>query len=143
MTSKEAAQLYQRIGRPVPAQLAAPAFEKVSNTRRKAVDGIVFRSTLEADVYQLLSLWERAGRIGKLVCQPKFLLQAKMRRDGKAIREICYIADFSFERDGRLVVVDAKGWRMDVYRIKRKLLLALYPDLTFEEWTRQTLREMS
>lgn len=140
MTSKDAAQLYKQAGFTAPPGIATPSAEKVRNTKRKVVNGIVFRSTLEADVYQLLSLWERAGHISGLVCQPRFLLQAKMRRAGKAVRAIEYVADFQFVRAGETVVIDAKGWRMDVYRIKRKMFLSLYPDLKFEEWTRETLR---
>ncbi len=143
VTSKQAADLYQRAGFAPPPEIGAPSFEKVANTRRKTVDGIAFRSTLEADAYQLLSLWQQAGRISKLRCQPRYLLQAKMRREGKAIRCIEYVADFEFERDGETVVIEAKGFRMDVYRIKRKMFLALYPQLRFEEWTRETLRSIS
>ncbi len=142
MTSKQAAELYQRAGRVPPQEIASTAPEKVSNTRRKVVYGIEFRSTLEADAYQLLSTWQSAGQITNLRCQPRYLLQPKMRRDGKAIRCIEYVADFEFHRDGKTVVIDAKGFRMPVYRIKRKMFLALYPNLIFEEWTRETLREM-
>jgi hypothetical protein len=140
MKSSDAAALYRRAGFAPPVEVDEPQWEKVSNTRRKAVDGIVFRSTLEANVYQLLKLWRAAGRISDLKVQPLFVLQPKMRRDGKAIRAITYTADFSFTRDGKTVVVDAKGFHMEVYRIKRKMFLALFPDIVFEEWDREKLR---
>lgn len=142
MTSKQAEALYTRAGRTPPPEIAAPSFEKIANTRRKTVAGIEFRSTLEADVYQLLSLWQSAGVITKLRCQPRYLLQPKMRREGKAIRCIEYVADFEFVRDGQTVVVDAKGFRMPVYSIKAKIFKALYPHLKFEEWDRAQLRSM-
>lgn len=36
-----------------------------------------------------------------------------------------YIADFTFKRDGRLVVADAKGMATDVYKIKKRLMFQL------------------
>lgn len=145
MTTKQALELYRRAGKTPPPDLGAhAAAEKVRNTRRKAVDGREFRSTLEARCYQLLSLWQKAGRISGLECQPKFLLQAA-RRDqysGKIHRQIVYIADFRFVKDGRVYVIDAKGYRMPVYRIKRKLFAERFPDVVFEEWTCETLRKI-
>lgn len=152
MKASDVAALYARAGFSAPSDISESLAEKVKGTRRKAVGGIIFRSTLEADCYQFFSLMQTAGAIRSLECQPKFVLQAKMRRDGKAIREIAYIADFRFERfvqsspgwgEWKRVVVDAKGFRMQVYRIKRKMFLALYPDILFEEWTRDTLRDNS
>lgn len=142
VTSRQAAELYTRAGRTPPPEIATPSFEKVANTRRKTVEGIAFRSTLEADAYQLLSLWQKAGRISNLRCQPRYLLQPKMRREGKMMRCIEYVADFKFLRDGQTVVVDAKGYRMQVYSIKAKIFKALYPHLKFEEWDRAQLRSM-
>ena len=110
------------------------------------LDGIEFRSTLEADVYQLLKSWERCGAIRGLVCQPRYILQAKRRIDGVAMRAIEYVADFAFERQRpgtavwRLHVIDAKGFRLPVYRIKAKMFKALYPQFVFEEWTKETLK---
>lgn len=145
MTSKSVALLYSRIGKPAPSDIAAPSTEKVRNTRRKLVNGVSFRSTLEADVYQWLCLLQKGGQISGLEVQPRFVLQAPMRYEGKAVRAIIYIADFSFVRQGsgEKVVIDAKGYRMQVYRIKRKLFLEKYPDVVFQEWTRETLREMN
>lgn len=144
MTTREAASLYQRTGQPVPADLAAPAPEKVRNTRRKIVDGIEFRSTLEAEAYQLLRTWEKAGAITYLKLQPKFVLQPKMRRFGQTIRAITYTPDFSCTLgwSGRPVVVDAKGYRMEVYKLKRKLFMQRYPDTAFWEWTRADVKEL-
>ena len=49
-----------------------------------------------------------------------------VRRDGKPIqRAITYKADFSYMQDGELKVLDAKGVKTDVYKLKKKLMLAL------------------
>ena len=140
MTVAQARKLCEQAGAPLPAGIEKMSAEKVKGTRRKVLDGIEFRSTLEADVYALLKSWERLGAISGLELQPRFLLQAKMRREGKAIRQIEYVADFRFQRGGQTVVIDAKGFRTDVYRIKAKMFRALYPQLVFQEWTREILK---
>lgn len=154
MTEAEARKVCQQAGAPLPAGMHAGNFEKVANTRRKIVDGIAFRSTLEADVYQLLRSWERAGAIRNLLCQPNYLLQPKMRVDGKAVRAIVYVADFQYERIRRglcpghgvppfgweTVAIDAKGFRMPVYQIKKKMFMAKFPHIRFEEWNKAKLK---
>ena len=145
MTTKQAADCYVRAGLKPPPELASPAeaAEKVKGTRRKMVDGVSFRSTLEANVYQLLRLWEQAGVIQALQVQPLFILQPKRRPlIGNAMRAITYTADFSYTRKGRRVVIDAKGYRMEVYRLKAKLFREKYPDVEFQEWDRETFKLM-
>jgi hypothetical protein len=143
VTAREAAALYTRAGRTPPPEIAAPAVEKVRNTKRKVVNGIEFRSTLEANVYQLLRLWEQAGVIQTLQVQPLFILQPKRRPlIGNAMRAITYTADFSYTRKGRRVVIDAKGYRMEVFRLKAKLFREKYPDVEFQEWDRETFNLM-
>lgn len=109
------------------------------------VDGISFRSTLEADCYQLLKSWRDAGAINNLELQPKFLLQCGFRRggpvDGEWVRPITYRADFAFEIGQQEYVVEAKGFRTQPYILRRKLFLGRYPDLRFLEWTRDNVGE--
>lgn len=148
LSEAQARKLCEQAGAPLPPGMHAGNFEKVKNSRRKLIDGIEFRSTLEADCYVLLKSWERAGAIRNLVCQPKYLLQPKMRLNGKTQRAITYVADFQYERmlclppelHGKTFVIDAKGYRMEVYRLKVKLFRAKFPHLKFEEWTRETLK---
>lgn len=140
MTTKQAAELYARAGHKPPPEIAAPTFEKVHGTRRKIVNGIEFHSTLEANVYQLLKLWEQAGEIEALQVQPLFVLEPRHVHLGT--RAITYRADFSYLRGGNRVVIDAKGYRMEVYRIKAKLFRARYPNVEFQEWDRETLKLM-
>lgn len=141
MTVKQAEELCARAGAPPPPGSSAELREKVKGTIRKTVDGIEFRSTLEAHVYQLLWLWQLAGWIGDLRIQPLFILQPRVRREGKAVRAITYKADFSFLRDGKRVVIDAKGYQMEVFKIKWKMLQAKNPELVCEIWTRETLKQ--
>ena len=66
--------------------------------------------------------------------QHKFVLQEGFRHHEKAERAVTYTADFVVEyADGRVEVIDVKGMRTDVYKLKRKLLLYRHPDMIFRE----------
>jgi hypothetical protein len=103
------------------------------NNRKTEVDGIPFDSAKEAARYQELKLLERIEMISDLVLQPRFELQPSFKRDGKTERAIWYVADFKYEADGRTIVEDAKGFRNEIFKLKRKLLLFKYPDIVFLE----------
>ncbi len=138
MKASDAAALYVRAGLVPPPELATPSgFEKIVNTKRKTIDGREFRSALEADAYQLLKVWQRAGHISDLELQPRFLLQASFQRHLVTIRGMHYTADFRFVRDGRTVIVEAKGFRTQAFNLRRKLFLRKFPDLDYEIWDRK------
>lgn len=149
MTTKEAAELYQRSGFAPPPSIAAPSAEYVRNTRRKVVDGIEFRSTLEATAYQVLASWQAAGAISKLELQPRFVLQPSFISNGERIRAMHYTADFRFEQFNPMTeqvetwVVEAKGHRTESYRMRRKMFLAKFPGLVFVEWNRETVKSLT
>ena len=115
---------------------------KYGNTKIM-VDGIQFDSKREAARYQELKLLERAGVISFLQRQAKFQLipdqhapsnaiytkgpRKGQRKPGKLLEHECsYIADFCYIRNGETVVEDAKGYRTEVYKIKKKLMLERY-----------------
>lgn len=89
--------------------------------RKTEVDGILFDSKREAARYAELKMLERAGEIRGLELQPVFPVAVNGQK-------ICkYIADFRYtDRAGREVVEDAKGVKTDVYRLKKKLVRALF-----------------
>jgi hypothetical protein len=103
--------------------------------KKVEVKGILFDSKKEARVYGELRNRFMAGDIDDLQLQVPFELQPGYRnKAGKKIRDIKYIADFTYkDREGRTHVVDAKGWRTDVYRLKKKLFEYKYPDMELEE----------
>ncbi len=148
MTEEQARKLCEQAKAPLPTGMHEGQFEKVSNTKRKVVDGISFRSTLEANVYQLLKSWELAGEIRDLKCQPKFVLQPKTKpRMGNAMRAITYTPDFIFQKKPvppslfwENIAIDAKGFRMEAYRIKAKLFRARFNHIELQEWTKETLK---
>ena len=98
--------------------------------RKTTVDGITFDSKKEAARFQELRLLERAGEIQDLRCQVPFeLVPAQRDAKGKLVeRPVKYLADFVYQNcaTGERVVEDVKGYRTDVYKIKRRLMNHLY-----------------
>lgn len=96
-----------------------------------------FDSKHEAEVYKELSLLEQAGEISELKIQQPYELIGKQKLStGKTERAIAYIADFTYMKDGKLHVVDAKGYKKStaysVFSIKRKLMKYVH-DIEVEE----------
>jgi hypothetical protein len=78
-----------------------------------------FASKREAARYQELKLMEKANLISDLRSQVCFELVPK--QDGE--RAVKYIADMVYkDRLGNICVEDAKGFKTQVYIIKRKLM---------------------
>jgi len=92
------------------------------HARKTKVGNKVFASKKEADRFIELTLMEKAKAIQDLKCQVAFPLLPKSRWG----REIRYIADFTYYEDGRLVVEDTKGFRTDVYKLKKRLFEERY-----------------
>lgn len=99
------------------------------------LDGIRFASEAERDRYAyLLQLTQEIPplrEIKDLVLQPEYVL---FNQGGLTIK---YVADFRYQRraSGIVVVEDVKGLHTEVYRLKRRMFLALYPNVEFYEIT--------
>ena len=95
--------------------------------------GHLHDSKKEAKRCDELHLLEASGEIDTIECGVKFELVPPQYRevDGKrkcVERGVNYIADFTYFRDGKLVVEDVKGYRGDtgaynLFVLKRKLML--------------------
>ena len=94
---------------------------------RVEYDGHKFDSKLEAARYKQLKLMEKAGQLTNLELQPKFPCEV----NGK---KICtYISDFRYTlKNGKEVVEDVKGVETAVFKLKKKLVEALYPDVKIQ-----------
>ncbi len=124
LTEKEAQKLFN-----IP-----PKRRNKYNAQRTVLDGKIFASKLEAEYYAKLLLLKKAGEITKIECQKPFVLQDKFTHKGKKYTAIKYYADFVVTyKDGRTEVIDTKGHKTNVYNIKKKLLLARYPNINFLE----------
>lgn len=111
---------------------------KYHNTKT-FINGIKFDSKLEARRYTELKLLEKQGLIKDLILQPAYDLIPSFKKNNKTYRKTQYIADFSYydvDLD-KTIVEDTKGFKTDVYLLKKKLFEYNYPNLTIREVTRQ------
>lgn len=73
--------------------------------RKVEIDGIVFDSVHESEVYLDLKMQQRAGLISKLQCHPKFVFEVN------GVRICSFTPDFTYiDKDNKVRVVDAKGF---------------------------------
>ena len=85
--------------------------------------GIKFPSRKEMGYYIKLELLENSGVIHDLKRQVAFDLIETFRLNDKTYRKTKYIADFTYKtKDGKLHVIDVKGMKTDVYKLKKKLM---------------------
>ena len=96
------------------------------HNKKVVINGIKFDSKKEYSYYLKLKLMEQAGLIWNLELQKKYILQSSFTFNGKIIREISYKADFVYEDKDGLHVVDTKGFRTDVYKLKKKIFIKKY-----------------
>lgn len=106
---------------------------KYGNKKTDA-DGYTFDSLAELQCYRDLRLIENNGDISNLIIHPRFILQEPFTYNSARERAIAYEADFSYyDRDGKKIVEDVKGFKTKEYQIKRKLFLFKYPNVNFVE----------
>lgn len=92
--------------------------------RKVEFNGIKFDSIKERDRYIFLLSRLKKGEITNLELQVPFELQPHFEHNGKMIRAIRYIADFVYyDQDGNIHIEDTKGFRTDVYDLKKKMML--------------------
>lgn len=111
---------------------------KYGNKKAK-YDGILFDSRKERHRYINLMTLQRAGEISDLRLQVPYQLlpavyetvekqlKTKVKLVEKCVqRAVHYIADFVYkDKDGNVVVEDAKGVRTKEYILKKKMMRAL------------------
>lgn len=93
------------------------------HNKKVICDGYTFDSIKEMNYYIKLKLLEKAGKIKNLELQKEFELQPSFRLNNKTSRKITYRADFTYKTvyDDRIHVIDVKGYKTDVYRLKKKM----------------------
>ena len=100
--------------------------EKKTKYHNKKVtfQGETFDSIKERDYYIYLLGLKKKGAISDLQRQVTIEIQkAFSMPDGERIRAITYKADFVYkDAFGGLHIVDTKGFRTEVYKLKKKLL---------------------
>ena len=93
------------------------------------VDGCRFDSQSEAKRYGELKLLERAGEISRLELQP--VIECTVN----GVIVCRYRGDFGYFDNAKSasVIEDVKGVKTPVYRLKKKLVEALYPGVRIVE----------
>ena len=91
-------------------------------------DGIKFDSNREMAYYIKLKMLEQKGIIKDLKLQKSFELQPSFKINGKTYQKITYKADFSYisVEDNKLHVIDVKGFKTEVYKLKKKMFAYKY-----------------
>lgn len=98
------------------------SYNKYGN-KKTQYKGISFDSKKECEYFIYLESLEAQGEISELQRQVRFELQPSFKFKGKTIRSINYVADFTFkDKDGQLHIVDTKGIKTDVYKLKKKMM---------------------
>jgi hypothetical protein len=111
------------------------------NAKKTMVDGIVFDSVKEAKRWQELRKLEKAGEISHLERQPKFYLYGK---DGPVLirsqgypngRRAVWKGDFAYfcSIRNKRICEDVKGFRTQIFILKKAVVEACYPGLEIVE----------
>lgn len=81
-------------------------------------NGVVYPSRKQARRATELHLLQRCGAISEL--REEVLYELIPKQEGE--RACSYRADFVYVENGETVVEDTKGYKQEVYRLKRKLM---------------------
>ena len=129
----EITDLPQKYQRQVIAQLKPKKVKAKYGNIKTEVDGHHFDSKKEAEFYVELKMREKAGEVSDIILQPRYELQEAFSKNGKRYRKIEYVADFQYTENGIKRVVDVKGMKTQVYKLKRKMFEHKYEDLEITE----------
>ena len=104
-------------------------------SKKVIIDGIEFDSKKEGKRYLELKLLEKANEIRDLELQKVFELQPTFKKNGKTYRKITYKADFCYFsiKENKYICEDVKGFKTEVYKIKKKIFEYVYKDLELKE----------
>ena len=91
---------------------------------RELKETLKFDSNKELEYYLVLKDRVKRGEILSLKRQVSFIIQPEFKVNGKTIRAITYKADFVYKdlTDGAVHIIDVKGCKTEVYKLKKKLL---------------------
>ncbi len=106
------------------------------NAKATVVDNVRFASRKESLYYLQLKGLLKAGVIRDLELQPRFPMPPESwgSATGPSLNRkpgcICtWVADFKYtNKEGKTVIVDVKGMRLPIYKLKRRLFDYFYPD---------------
>ena len=105
--------------------------KKIKNATKTTSSGIEFKSHLESMIYKTLvehgitPLYEKRTFEFVPRLRPTIPFYNRVNKvfglEAKPLQPITYTPDFTFEHEGILIVIEAKGFENDVYPIKKNL----------------------
>lgn len=98
---------------------------KYHNKKINSPDG-TFDSKYEYEEWCRLKLLERSGVIRNLMRQVPYILIPTIRTTAGTLKQISYYADFVYEENGIVCMVDTKGYETPEFKIKKRLLINQY-----------------
>lgn len=98
-------------------------------SKKTVIDGITFDSKKEAARWVELKALEASGAITKLERQLSFPFVLN------GVKICTYRCDFAYfdPRVSKRIYEDVKGYRTDIYRLKKKMLHAFFPTVELRE----------
>ncbi len=110
------------------------------HNKKVIIDGFKFDSKLEAQRYTELKLMQKQGLIKDLELQKTYLLIPTFKKNDTTFKRASYIADFVYYDNtlNKTIVEDTKGFKTDLYLLKKKLFEYLYKDLSIREIKRRS-----
>lgn len=98
--------------------------------KKTEYNGITYDSKREAEYARDLDILKQAGMILDYERQPVFPLQDRFIKNKKVYRPIRYVADFKVTYlDGRVEIIDVKGFKTTEFKLKEKMFHYRYRDL--------------
>lgn len=97
--------------------------------KKVTIDGITFDSKAEGRYYEHLLKLKKTGAVEDFEMQKAFTLLDRFAhpQTGRIVRAITYKADFEvLYADGRIEVVDIKGFLTPEFKIKAKMFMFRY-----------------
>lgn len=91
--------------------------------------GVKFRSKAEEKRFYELKAMLDAGEISDLKLEPQFtLVEGYKKPDGTRVKRLHYTADFSYIKDGKLIVEDVKSrvTKTEAYGVRKTLMKDRY-----------------
>ncbi len=114
---------------PVTAPEASTKTNKYRNETALGPGGLKFKSKRELKRYNELMLLLNAGEITDLKLQPQYtLLESYYKPDGTPVKRMRYTADFSYIKNGQLIVEDVKSTatKTEAYQLRKNMMLDRY-----------------
>lgn len=108
-------------------------FNVSTNCKKRTYDGVTYDSELEMKFYRNWVIPRlNSGEIVNCERQVKYELQPKFEYKGTNIRSIDYVADYVVTySDGRISVIDTKGFADATAKLKKKMFMYCYPDIEY------------